>query len=110
LCRLADTVKDTSDIISPKGGRMKESTRDEFYTLAEQKRSASNNNPIWVSIAEKLDQNAPLGTDELDALGHEALKKIAYLREQKEKGRESATIKLHLLTEAYHDLYGELPI
>jgi hypothetical protein len=90
-------------------GRMKESTRDEFYTLAEQKRSATNNNPIWVSIAEKLDQNAPLGTDELDALEHEALKKIAYLKEQKEHGHESATIKLSLLERAYRDLYGELP-
>jgi len=87
---------------------MKESTRDEFYTLAEQKRSASSF-PIWTTIAEKLGQNAPLATDELDALKHEALKKIAYLKEQRERGRESATIKLHLLERAYNDLYGELP-
>ena len=87
---------------------MKESTRDEFYTLAEQKRSASSF-PIWANIAEKLGQNAPLATDELDALKHEALKKIAYLKEQRERGRESATIKLHLLEQAYNDLYGDLP-
>ena len=92
---------------------MRESSRDEFLTLAEQKRNASKN-PIWVSIAEKLTpvyggQNEPLSTDELDALRHETLKKIAYLTEQKEKGRESSNIKLYLLTEAYEDQYGELP-
>jgi hypothetical protein len=88
---------------------MKESTRDEFLTLAEQKRSATNNSPIWVSLAEKLGQNAPLSVDELDALEHEALKKIAYLKEQREKGYGSATIKLTLLERAYNDLYGDLP-
>lgn len=96
-------------------GRMKESTRDEFLTLAEQKRNASNN-PIWASIADKLSHQDVLGqedqvltADESDALRHEALKKIAYLKEQKEHGRESATIKLSLLERAYRDLYGELP-
>ena len=92
---------------------MKESTRDEFLTLAEQKRNATNNSPVWATIARKLypihSIVEPLNLAELDALQHEALKKIAYLKEQQEKGRESATIKLHLLERAYNDLYGELP-
>jgi hypothetical protein len=88
---------------------MKESTRDDFLTLAEQKRNATKDNLIWTSISEKLGQNAPLTTDESDALRHEALEKIAYLKEQKEKGRESSSIKLHLLEEAYREQYGELP-
>lgn len=88
---------------------MKESTRDEFLTLAEQKRNATKDSPIWVSISQKLGQNAPLTVEELDALRHEALKKVAYLKEQKEKGRESSSIKVHLLEEAYQDQYGELP-
>jgi len=79
-------------------------------TLAMQKRNAPGSGQVWVNIVKKLlSASQNLDSTESDALRHEALKKIAYFKEQKERGRESSTIKLHLLEQAYQDQYGELP-
>jgi hypothetical protein len=89
---------------------MKESTREEFLTLAMQKRNAPGSGQVWVNIVKKLlSASQNLDSTESDALRHEALKKIAYLKEQRERGRESSVIKLRLLEEACVDQSWELP-
>lgn len=89
-----------------------ESAVEELFQLAEEKRAATVNSkkfgPAWATIAEKLRNGGILTGEEQKRLEHEALRKIAYLKELKERGKESATIRLHLLEEAYRDSYGEL--
>jgi len=56
----------------------------------------------WATIAERLRNGGILTGEEQKRLEHEALRKIAYLKELKERGKESANIKLHLLEEHMH--------